>query len=328
VRFTLTDDQVAYRDAVRSLLARTCPPAAVRQPDDRVWAGLAGMGLFGALVPAELGGLGLTEVDLVPVLTELGYAAVPHPVAETMMVAAPLLASVGDPRLPDVIAGRLRIAVAGPTGLVPYGARCDAILILHNGPPTLVPPDPSLPEPSVDPSRALTRLRPHPSPRSRKIPPDWRSNTVESSLIAGELAGAAMGVGVGRRMLELTTGYVSTRRQFGAAVGSFQAVKHHLADALLRLEFAAPAVLAAGWHLARRTDEARRLVSLAAVLANEAATGMARTAIQCHGAIGYTVEYDLHLYAKRAWALAAACDTDAHLERIATSLRLLEGAPA
>src|SRR3981189_2512231 len=130
--------------------------------------------------------------------------------------------------------------------------------------------------------------------------------------------------GLGRRMLDLTPAYVATRRQFGAPVGSFQAVKHHLANALLRLEFAAPAVLAAGWALAGRGAPRRRDVSMAAILATEAARETAKAAIQCHGAIGYTVEYDLHLYAKRAWAPAPTPRTDEHLQRLAAALDLPE----
>jgi alkylation response protein AidB-like acyl-CoA dehydrogenase len=147
---------------------------------------------------------------------------------------------------------------------------------------------------------------------------------VELSVDRADLATAAQLIGLGRRMLDLTTAYVATRRQFGAPVGSFQAVKHHLANALLRLEFAAPAVLAAGWALAGRGATRRRDVSMAAILASEAARETAKAAIQCHGAIGYTVEYDLHLYAKRAWALAATCRTDEHLERLADALDLPE----
>jgi len=131
-----------------------------------------------------------------------------------------------------------------------------------------------------------------------------------------DLAAAAELVGLGRRMLDLTVGYVSQRRQFGVPVGGFQAVAHPLADDLLRLEFAAPAVLAAACSLSGRD------LSAAAVLAKEAAEEVARAALQSHGAIGYTVEYDLHLYAKRAWALASTVDTDAHLGRLAAALDL------
>jgi alkylation response protein AidB-like acyl-CoA dehydrogenase len=123
-------------------------------------------------------------------------------------------------------------------------------------------------------------------------------------------------------MLDLTTAYVSGRRQFGRPVGSFQAVQHQLANALLGLEFAAPAVLAAGWAVAERVGTRRRDVSLAVLLAVEAARTMARTALQCHGAMGYTIEYDLQRYAKRTWALAAGVDLDVHLGRLAHALDL------
>jgi hypothetical protein len=251
---------------------------------------------------------------------EIGAAAVPHPVAETMAVAAPLLAAAGHDRLGDLVAGRLRLSVAGPDGRAPYDA--DLALVLENGRVRLAPLMPTVDstgDSTVDPSRPLCRVAP--GDALTEDPELVRLTTQRA-----ELATAAQLIGLGRRMLALTTSYVGTRQQFGVPVGSFQAVKHRLADAALRLEFAAPAVLAAGWELATRTAGAARAVSLAAVLASEAATGMAKAAIQCHGAIGYTVEYDLQLYAKRAWALAATCDVDAHLNRLAAALDL--GGPA
>jgi alkylation response protein AidB-like acyl-CoA dehydrogenase len=259
---------------------------------DAVWRHLAELGLFAAAAPEDRGGLGLVETDLVPVLEEVGYAAVPWPVAETMAVAVPLLVATGDPTdlLADVVAGKTKVALAGSAGailngLVPYGGRADLILSLVGGRARLTA------------SGATTR-----------------ESTVDGSL-------AAVRIGISN---DDVLAYVATRRQFGAPVGSFQAVKHHLANALLRLEFAAPAVLAAGWALAGRGATRRRDVSMAAILASEAARETAKAAIQCHGAIGYTVEYDLHLYAKRAWALAATCRTDEHLERLADALDLPE----
>ena len=108
-------------------------------------------------------------------------------------------------------------------------------------------------------------------------------------------------------MLELTADYVTERRQFGVPVGSFQAVKHQLADALLALEFAAPAVLAAaGLLAARAARRGRRDVRWRWCSPPRRRRGARALAIQCHGAIGYTVEYDLQLYAKRSWALPPA----------------------
>jgi alkylation response protein AidB-like acyl-CoA dehydrogenase len=333
VRFSLTGDQLALLDAVRELLVEACPPAVVREawptavpapapaaPSrvDALWSRLAAMGLLGSAVPESRGGLGLTETDLVPVLFELGYAAVPLPVAETMAVAGPLLGAL-DPagQLSDLLAGRLRVALAGPTGLVAFGGRADLVLACTGTAIRLVSAAAATPVSTVDGSLAMTRLDPA-ADGTLIDDPDLAGLTA----LRGDLALAAQLVGLGRRMLDLTTSYVVTRRQFGVPVGSFQAVKHRLADALLRLEFAVPAVLAAGWAVATRSGTAGRDVSLAAVLAAEAAQDVAKAAIQCHGAIGYTVDYDLHLYAKRAWALAAAVGVDAHLTRLAEFLDL------
>lgn len=299
MRFSLTDEQVALRDAVRDLLTRA--------PAETTWPELAAMGLFSALVPESAGGLGLSDVDVVPLLMEVGYAAVPHPVAETIL-AAPLL--VGDPRLPDVLAGRLRIAIAGGSGLVPFGA--DLVLLL-DAEPRIVAPASVTAQQSVDPFRPLLRA-------TLPVGGEVEADPVLTKQ-RYDLATAAQLVGLGRRMLDLSTAYVGNRHQFGVPVGSFQAVQHHLANALLELDFAAPAVLAAGWALASRTHQARA-VSMATILAAEAASHTARTAIQVHGAIGYTVEYELHRFAKRTWALAAAIDMDEHLDRIAEELEL------
>jgi alkylation response protein AidB-like acyl-CoA dehydrogenase len=309
MHFSLTPDQVAFAEAVRDLLAAQCPPAAVRSRSGAVWDHLAATGLFGAAVPEAQGGLGLSDVDLVPVLMELGYAAVPHPVAETAAVAGPALAALGDDRLDDLVAGRLRVAVAGPSGLAGYGADADLVLAFTDEGVRRRPPG-THNESTVDLSRPVARV-------AVEGPVTDDGGLVRDRFA---LATAAQLVGLGRRMLDLTTSYVVTRRQFGVPVGSFQAVKHRLADALLRLEFAAPAVLAAGWELSRRTATVGRAVSLAAVLARDAATEVAQAAIQAHGAIGYTVEYDLHLYAKRAWALAAELPVDEHLDRLAAEL--------
>jgi alkylation response protein AidB-like acyl-CoA dehydrogenase len=297
VDFSLTGDQVALRDAVRDLLTRS-----------PTWPALVGMGLPGALVPEADGGLGLDETDLVPILEETGYAAVALPVVETVAVAAPLLAEAGDPRLADVLAGRARVALAGPDGSVPFADRAELVLALAGGEARVSPPTGMVPVPTVDGSRPVARIAPPSGPVLRG-----------DAVLAADrtaLGTAAQLVGLARRMLDLTVSYVGTRRQFGAPVGSFQAVQHRLADALVALEFAAPAVLAAGWAVASRAAYRGRDVSAALILAVEAAETVARAAIQCHGAIGYTVEYELHRYTKRTWALAAGCDRDAHLTRI------------
>lgn len=139
----------------------------------------------------------------------------------------------------------------------------------------------------------------------------------------GALGTAAQLVGLGRRMLDLAVAYAGERHQFGAPIGSFQAVKHQLADAALRLRFAAPAVYGAAWSLATDGPTAGRDVSTAKALASDAARQAGRTALQVHGAIGYTVEADLHLFQKRAEALARTWgDAAWHRRRVAEALGL------
>ncbi len=143
----------------------------------------------------------------------------------------------------------------------------------------------------------------------------------------GALAAAADLVGVARRLLDTTVAYVKVRHQFGKPIGSFQAVKHHLANALLGLELARPMVWRAAYTFQDETyagghPERGQHVSMAKARASDAAIATARAALQCHGAIGYTVEYDLHLWMKRAWALAAAWgDAAWHRARVGASMR-------
>src|SRR6266545_6103108 len=137
MHFALTDEQVALRDGVRELLADRCPPAVVRSAavtdPAPLWEALHKLGVVGAAVPEALGGLGLTSTDLVPLLEETGYAAVPLPIAETAAVAAPLLAEAGDPRLAGLLDGTTRVALAQGDGLVPYGDRAQLVLVLAGG---------------------------------------------------------------------------------------------------------------------------------------------------------------------------------------------------
>ena len=123
-------------------------------------------------------------------------------------------------------------------------------------------------------------------------------------------------------MIALAAEYAKERHQFGKPIGSFQAVKHLLAGAQVKLEFARPVVYAAAWALdAGEHRSASRSASAAKAYASEAATEAARVSLQVHGAIGYTWECDLHLFLKRAWALAEAWGSAAdHRRRLLDSL--------
>jgi alkylation response protein AidB-like acyl-CoA dehydrogenase len=319
VRFALTDEQVDMRDAVRDLLAKECPPAVVRaawdapvgELDRGVWDSLDAMGVLGLLVPEADGGLGLDETWVVPILEEAGRVALPHPLVETALVAAPLLGLSG---------GMVATDLGGP--LVPAAADADTLLLRWGH--TLVRVDRDgadlTPVATVDGARRGASVA-HTDTTGEPLTED--PAVVDLALDRGALGTAALLVGLGQAMVDLTVGYVTERKQFGVPIGSFQAVKHHLANAALALEFARPAVARAAWSMAQGEPTRARDVSMAKVLATEAADTAGRAALQCHGAIGYTVEADLHLFQKRAWALARSWgDTAHHTDRVAAALQL------
>jgi alkylation response protein AidB-like acyl-CoA dehydrogenase len=322
VRFAPTDEQAAMAHAVRDVLAAECPPTVVRaawQDDGAAARGLMARlgdaGLLAMLVDEERGGLGLDAATLAPVLEQVGYAAAPGPVTDTVAVAAPLLAAADHPRIEEILAGRLLVASGlGRAGLpVPHAQIAEVFLLDTDEGPRALDRDEVELEPleAMDGARRLARVRP-----------------VEAGVaigaddgLAATLGVAAELVGLGQRMLDLTVEYVGQREQFGKPVGAFQAVKHQLADALTAVAFARPAVRRAGATLATGWDSAGRDVAIAKATAADAADLVSRRAMQCHGAIGYTVEYDLHLYAKRAWALLAdRGDAVEHRGRVADQL--------
>jgi alkylation response protein AidB-like acyl-CoA dehydrogenase len=307
------DDRAALGEAVRQLLERECTADVVRSAwpgGDAarvavVWRQLAGLGALGILVPAEnADGLGLDETYLVAVLEETGRAGLPAPMVEVAAVGAALLAR--SPDHADLLAAVLRgEAVLSFTqdadAPVPYGQTADAILVSDGQTLRLVRPGHRTGVATLDGARRLATMD---LSGGELVPTDTAD--LELASLRGTLATAAELIGLSRRMLDLTVAYVKQRHQFGAAIGSFQAVKHQLADALLAVEFAAPLVAVAAASLAAGADTAVRDVSMAKAVSSDTATLVAKRTLQCHGAMAYTTEYDHHLFAKRAWAQAAA----------------------
>jgi alkylation response protein AidB-like acyl-CoA dehydrogenase len=340
VRFAFTDDQLLFRDTVRDLLAKECQPEQVRYAwvdDDgrlrEVWEALADMGVLGVQVPEAQGGLGLAELDLVLLLEETGRVALPDPIVETAAVAAPLLAAVASNlEVGAASIGQWLGRLAGGQAIVGLSLG-DSPLVSHgNDADLLVAVDPqradrlvavpgdrvdAVTQISVDGARTLATVGWAPSDQVVLAEGHAALDLRARALDRGALGTAAQLVGLGQQLLDLTVAYVKDRRQFGVPIGSFQAIKHHLADSLLALEFARPVVYAAAWSQATaESDEqgvqASRAVSHAKAAASDAARLVASHALQCHGAIGYTVEYDLHLYLKRVWALSEVFGSAAH----------------
>jgi alkylation response protein AidB-like acyl-CoA dehydrogenase len=314
VRFAFTEDQLAFRDAVRALLQKECPPEIVRAAwtnetgrTSRAWRSLGEMGVLGALVPEAQGGLGLSELDVVLLAEETGRVALPEPFVEHALVGAPLLATA------EAAAGVTTVTAGDP--LVPYADTSAMLVQLGRESFVAGREDVTLePHRSVDHSRRLFGVE-------AAAPVRLEATEVSTAYWRGNLGFSAQLVGLGNHLLDTTTDYVVARHQFGAPIGSFQAIKHKLADVRIALEFAAPLVYRSAYSLATRDPGARTHVAMAKAAAADAATLAARHALQCHGALGYSFEYDLHLWIKRVWALSATWgDATWHREYVARAI--------
>jgi alkylation response protein AidB-like acyl-CoA dehydrogenase len=147
------------------------------------------------------------------------------------------------------------------------------------------------------------------------------AGAVERAREAGTLACAAQLLGAGRALLEASVSHARQRSQFGRPIGSFQAVKHQLADVAIGLEFARPLLDAAAVAVTDGESSAARDVSAAKVACTSAAQRAARAALQVHGAIGYTQEHDLHLWLTKVRALAGAWGSQAgHRARVMAAI--------
>lgn len=317
--FTITEDQATLTTGVRDYLAGVHGAEVLRtlgasetHRSDAVWQGLAEMGLPSLLVPEAQGGLGLSLLDGVLIATELGRAGVAEPIADTALIAAPLIAKAGgqDALLEAIAAGEAKVGLQHPIN--PWVADLDdATHVLSAKDGALL-----LAECTGD-AQALDSV----DPLRRLFAPvaagGVEAGSADALLNHAALMSAAQLVGIADAMLALSTEYARNRNQFGQPIGGFQAVKHHLASAVVKIEFAKPVIQRAAIALGEGHASAPVHVSHAKIAATDAAWAMSETAIQVHGAMGYTYEVDLHFWMKRCWALSGAWgDRAFHLRRI------------
>lgn len=361
MRFAFTPEQLELRQAVRQVLDSECTPTDVREvfgpPGESVserrltrsrrWSVLAELGAVGLLGPSPEG-LGLGEVELVGLLEEAGWAALPEPLAESAGLAVPLLTqalmglgtSTEEAGARDVLGksltglcsgeligsvGGLELSSAGwsittftdgqgmaHTPRVPAGRVADVLVLPSSGAGGatihLVGADACsrTPEPTLDPTRELAQIAWRPSTSTLLADGELAQRLIDGVIDRGGLVTSAALLGLADRLLEMSASYTKERRQFGKPIGTFQAIKHLLANVRVRLEFTRPAVYRAAWSVANDVATRAHDVSVAKALASDTADLAASTAIQVHGAIGYTWECDVQLWAKRVWALSVA----------------------
>ncbi|TDC42673.1 acyl-CoA dehydrogenase [Actinomadura sp. KC345] len=284
MKFVLSAEQRMFGETLRKLLAESGTPKVVRAwaagdtaPGRALWSSVAEAGVFAVAVPEPHGGAGLLPVELAVAAEELGRAAAPGPYVETF-AAAELL---GDPSwLSRIAEGDAIVSMA-----VPHALDADVADLVVGPEGGEVRAGEHLA--SLDPARRLFRVE---------------GGGGFTGL--GALLCAAQQVGLGLALLDVSVEYAKTRQQFGRPIGEYQAIKHHLASAMVELEFARPLVFGAA--LSYGTPDFARDVSAAKAAASEASYGAAKTALQVHGAIGYTDEYDPSLWIRKVRALYSA----------------------
>ncbi|ORB33602.1 acyl-CoA dehydrogenase family protein [Mycobacterium paraseoulense] len=311
MEFQPDSQQRDFAASIDAALGAADLPAAIRAwsagdtaPGRKVWEQLTNLGVTALTVPEKFDGIGAEPVDLVVALERLGRWCVPGPVAESIAVAPILLAD--DERCAGLASGELIATVAMP----PHTPRAvdaeTAGLVLLAGQSGVTEATPGEEHQSVDPSRRLYDVT--------ATGQAWQAN-VRRAYEFGALATAAQLVGAAEALLRDTVDYAKQRAQFGRLIGSYQAIKHKLADVHIAIELARPLLYGAALSLEPRD------VSAAKAAASEAGLLAARSALQTHGAIGFTQEHDLSLWLLRVQALRSAWGTpEAHRRRVLEAL--------
>ena len=228
-----------------------------------------------------------------------------------------------DALLRDIAEGRARVALVHPVN--PYAADvhvAQTLLCEHRGELHRVDPAQCAwrAVDSVDPSRRLFTLDWEPSAATRIASAGAAAPLLNRALDHGAFAVAAQLLGLTQRVLDVAIDYSAQRKQFGKAIGSYQALKHLLADVAIRYEFARPVVARAAQAIADDHPQRAVFVSHAKLAAASAAQLAARHSMQVHGAIGY-VGLDLQIFMKRIWALSGSWgDSAFHKARVADAI--------
>lgn len=356
-----TEEQRELRGVLRSLFAEASGPDAVRKHaatprgyDEALWARLAGeIGVHGLAIPEEYGGSGFTFAELAVALQESGRALYCAPLLPTVILAAHALLNSGDRDacarfLPRIADGTLTATVAnfqddepavtaersgpgwvlrGATDFVLDGAGAELIIVRAQTPDgiRLFACEPTADGCLRAPHRVLdeTRRQARVEFSGAAATPVGQSGDVTATLDAGRAALAAEQVGGSGHALDATAQFVTERHQFGRPIGSFQAVKHRLADLLVALEAARSASAYATACVALASPQLSVAASAAAAVCSETFHLATAEYVQLHGGIGFTWEHPAHLYVRRARSAEVLFGTaDQHRTRLAELIGL------
>lgn len=312
--FELTSDQVDLKAGVHKLLEGRFPIEKVREleavggVDRGLWGELAEAGVFALRLAEDDGGVGLGMAEAVLVFEELGAALVPGPLVATELAAQ---------LLPSAAWGEEVVGVVERGGsplLVEHLDSLDRLLVVDDAGVWSVAPTEvrgSALERPLDPLTPVHLVD--------SLPEGERVGDAEPFRLQGTILAAALMVGSAQAVTALAVQYAKEREQFGRPIGSFQAVKHILADMAVRASVAQAAVYAAGvTYDDPSVGDPARAAAAAKVTAGDAAIRNGKGAIQVHGGMGFTWEVDAHLHLKRSWLLDTQFGSlDHHAEALA-----------
>lgn len=341
---------LAERSPMSRVRELTVDAAGAPGYDTDLWTRLADLGTVGLVVDEKHGGAGAGYVELCVVLEELGRALAPVPyVASATLAATACVQLDGADELTEAVAGGTLITTVitpetasgtpratrdggswrldGVADLVLDGQYADHIIVGTDDGFFLVGTDPDTdpdtdrdtaatglsrtPLTSADPTRGFARLEFSATP-ARDLTCDDPARLRRHLADVAALALAAEQVGGMTRCVEMTVEYAKIRMQFGRPIGSFQAVKHALADMYAEAEQATAALRYAAWAADSRPEEFPVAASVAKAACSDAYAQIAAQTIQLHGGIGFTWEHDAHLYFKRAHVTHALFGDPAH----------------
>jgi alkylation response protein AidB-like acyl-CoA dehydrogenase len=334
MHFAFTEEQALIADTARAFFGEAATSGRTRAAmagdgiDRDLWASFAReIGLAGIALPAALGGSGLGMVEAAIVAEAAGATVAPLPFLASAIVAGSAIAAGGSEDqqrrwLPAIAAGEAiasYVEVTDGEGLAPHGAAADLFIVEIGGVAAAIERGAAgleiEPLATMDATRPLARVR---LANAAHIPLADGVAAARAATQRGAVAIAADSLGGAQAALDRTVAYTMQRIQFGRPVGSFQAVKHRLADVMVAIEQARSAVYWAACALDEQAPDAALAVHSAKAFACDAYADAAAAMIQLHGGIGFTWEHDAHLFFKRAQANRSWFGTpDRHREAIA-----------
>jgi len=338
VDFGLSEDQVLLKQTIKRFLVEQCPTTRVRTimetesgHDPSLWSGLVDLGISGLTIPAEHGGSALELLDLALAAEELGYAATPGPFLGNAMATVALVEGGNTEQqakwLPRVASGKAIVTVAigeadsewepqrfttrasngklsGSKPLVPHASVADAWIVaaIDDSGPGLWLVERGAPGVTTTSLMVVDMTRPVQSLAFQDSPAVKIGDTAAllRTIDAGCVLVAADAYGGSRRCLEMTVDYALTRQQFGQIIGAFQSVKHQVANMACEIEPSLALLWYAAHAFDRIQDKSARHAAMVKAHMSDLYDRITRDATELHGGIGFTWEFDLHLWFRRA----------------------------